>query len=324
MGRKVFSNDVGNERANTPSPDRSARKKRKPLVKVGVASERYIHSAAAGAADRSYQDIHLDQIRQSSIQDRINLEEDLDSLVESIRSNGQQIPIILRIVEGEQPYEIVAGRRRLAAAKILKLPTIRAFVSKMDAREAFITQGIENAERLETSFIERARAATQARDAGFSNDDVAEFLGSAKSLVSMMYSIFSSIGEELVRAIGPARGVGRRKWEVLSDLIENSQFTAVNLAHQVNQNLDSVDRFEDLMKRLEDGMLSTTQEQKPPAPPKAQVSSQKHSYMNGALSTIRKPGQLVLKTKGELSESMLDQVQSFIETMIKEEAKNNA
>ena len=164
---------LGLKTADKPeSQDKTSEKRvpnarRKPIVKGGAASDKYIRAATQGGADRTYQEIPVEQISESRIRDRIDVNEDIESLAESIRDSGQQIPILVRVVQGEMPYEIVVGRRRLAAVRRLGHTRIKAFVSKIDEREAFIAQGIENTERLETSYIERARAASQAVGLGY-------------------------------------------------------------------------------------------------------------------------------------------------------------
>lgn len=199
MARSVFDTESGPEEV----PERPARVKRKPIIKGGAASDKYIRAATQGGADRTYQEIDVDQIQDSRIRDRIDINEDLDSLIESIRENGQQIPILVRVAPGgDKAYEIVVGRRRLAATKRLGRPRIKAFVSKMDDREAFVAQGIENSARLETSYIERARAAAQGLEAGYEQKDIAEFLNISRTLINFMVKSYQALGEDLVLAIG--------------------------------------------------------------------------------------------------------------------------
>lgn len=96
MARSVFDTESGPEEV----PERPARVKRKPIIKGGAASDKYIRAATQGGADRTYQEIDVDQIQDSRIRDRIDINEDLDSLIESIRENGQQIPILVRVAPG--------------------------------------------------------------------------------------------------------------------------------------------------------------------------------------------------------------------------------
>jgi ParB family chromosome partitioning protein len=315
MARAVFDDQKADQ--ETKDSDRSPLPvRRKPLIKGGAASDKYIMAAAQGGVDRTYQEISPDQIQDSQIQDRIDVNEDLPELVESIRENGQEIPIRVRIVDGDKPYEIVFGRRRLAAVRQLGLPNIKAFVTKMDDRAAFKAQGIENSARLETSFIERARAASQGQAASQTHEDIAAFLNVSRPLVTLMIKIYQSIGEDLVMKIGPARGVGRRKWESLVSLVaerKGSEISAVDLVDTSIEN--SVDRFSSLMDALQNV------DKKPLGGKIKQVGDRK-VYLDGGLSTLRKPRQLVINTSKELPPHVLDEIQLKVEEVVTNHKSN--
>ncbi len=289
-------------------PSRPAATKRKPIIKGGAASDKYIRAATQGGADRTYQGIQVDEIRDSQIRDRIDINEDLDKLVQSLRENGQQIPILVRIVDGGG-YEIVVGRRRLAATRKLGLPRIKAFVARMDDREAFVAQGIENSARLETSFIERARAAAQGTEAGYDQKDIAEFLNISPTLVSFMVNIYRDLGEELVQAIGPARGVGRRNWEKLVAAIKRSGFSAHDVTAMIDRGKDdSVERFHVLLATAEAGRQARKASKA--------VPSESATYLNGRVTVERKPRQLVLKTVKDVLPALLDQIDATIRKIL--------
>ena len=303
MARSVFDTDQ-------PGAASPARVKRKPIIKGGAASDKYIRAATQGGADRTYQEIDVDQIQDSRIQDRIDVTEDLDSLVDSIRENGQQIPIVVRVVQGDKAYEIVVGRRRLAATQRLGRAKIKAFVSKMDDREAFVAQGIENSARLETSYIERARAAAQGIEAGYEQKDIAEFLNISRTLINFMVKTYKAVGEDLVKAIGPARGVGRRNWDKLIAEMERngiSRKAALRLVDETQ--INSVDRFHDLLRTVQAG---DKRRSSPPAPPLA-----RRDFLEGRVSTTRKPQQLVIKTRKDAPPDLLDRIAAQIEATVK-------
>lgn len=70
----------------------------------------------------------------------------VDDLVESIRSIGQQNPIVVRRVKDS--YQLISGFRRLTAVKQLGLPTVRAQVyDNLDTRKAYEISVAENLER---------------------------------------------------------------------------------------------------------------------------------------------------------------------------------
>ncbi|NBZ89219.1 plasmid partitioning protein RepB [Stagnihabitans tardus] len=187
-------------------------------------------------------------IRMSAVMDRIDPAEGLDDLVASIREHGQKVPILVRrIPDG---YEIVYGRRRLLACRALG-QRVRATVMEMTEEEAIIAQGVENNARLDPSFIERAlfvagiiRELGKTEEGRGNAQTVAyRALQIDESLVSRMNRIANSIPIELIRAIGPAYGVGRRIWEKLAKLCEANPKTASAVAAQVPQGLASPDRL---------------------------------------------------------------------------------
>lgn len=307
MARSVFDADQDPDKPTAP-----ARVKRKPIIKGGAASDKYIRAATQGGADRTYQEIDVDQIQDSRIQDRIDINEDLDSLIDSIRENGQQIPILVRVAQsGDKAYEIVVGRRRLAATRRLGRPRIKAFVSKMDDREAFVAQGIENSARLETSYIERARAAAQGIEAGYEQKDIAEFLNISRTLINFMVKTYQAVGEDLVKAVGPARGVGRRNWDKLTREMERNGISRKAAVGLVDGTLpDSVERFHNLLKTVQSGA-----KRRSPSPAPAPA---RRDLLNGRVSTLRKPQQLVIKTRKDVSPALLDLIGERIEAVIAE------
>lgn len=315
MARSVFNPPNVGDRAEGlgDAPERRAPiTRRKPIVKGGAASDKYIRAATQGGADRTYQEIPVEQISESRIRDRIDVNEDIESLAESIRESGQQIPILVRVVQGDLPYEIVVGRRRLAAARSLGHNRIKAFVSKMNEREAFIAQGIENTERLETSYIERARAAYQAVELGYEQQDVAKFLGISKSLMSFMLKSYKALTEDLVLAIGPARGVGRRKWDALITAMEKQGLRPADVAKLVDPEIeDSVARFEALLLAVQSSVKQSSQ---PPAP----AQTMRRDFLGGDLSTLRKSRQLVVKTRSSVPDDVLERIHSRIEEVVAE------
>jgi ParB/RepB/Spo0J family partition protein len=78
---------------------------------------------------------------------------DLTELIASIRDMGVLEPILVR-QQGEE-YQVIAGRRRLEAARIIGLPTIPASVLDVDDTQAIIVSLIENVQRKDLTLAER-------------------------------------------------------------------------------------------------------------------------------------------------------------------------
>ncbi|WP_323764035.1 plasmid partitioning protein RepB [Marinovum sp.] len=285
----------------TPKPMRRA-----PMFAKGAAS---LENAAKSAAaeERMYRNLSVDLIDPSPIRDRIDLTEGLEDLKASLASEGQQIPILVRSKPDSDRFEIVTGRRRLQATKDLGRDTIQAFVRRMSDEEAFIAQGVENNARLETSFIERARTIVTALDAGFTQVQVEKFLGVDQSMISRMKSIYSGLGEDLVLAIGPARGTGRRKWERLQKIVseiglDKATECALSLAGE------SSERFDALIKKLEERFGSRPSKRAPSPSPLE------------PLTATRRGKQLVIRTT-TAPEGFLDYLQEQLQHLLEQYEK---
>ena len=168
----------------------------------------------------------------SFVNDRLDIEgdESFGIFVEGIRDAGQKLPILVRPIAGKPGYYQAAyGHRRLRACQILKRP-VRAIVRDMSDEELVVSQGIENSERLNLSFIEQALFALTLKERKYSREVISDALGRREnrnlSYVSILTNTASLIPEDLIRLIGPASSVGRPKWEKLGSLIKGRQLTA--------------------------------------------------------------------------------------------------
>lgn len=155
------------------------------------------------------------------LSDRLDL--DVDGLKNSIEQNGQRVPVLVRPLAGDR-YRLIYGRRRLEACRLLGKP-VRAIVAELDDEQALKDQLIENLERRDLSFIERALVASalldgnQLESAERTNKSVAEILGLTEAGVSQLLSVVRAVGEDLIQVIGPAPGIGRPRWEELKKSI---------------------------------------------------------------------------------------------------------
>jgi len=82
--------------------------------------------------------------------------DNLDELASSIKEHGLLQPILVRPMQNE--YEVVAGNRRLAAAKLLKLRKIASHVIDLSDKEAYEIGLVENVHHKTMNPIEEAIA----------------------------------------------------------------------------------------------------------------------------------------------------------------------
>ena len=155
----------------------------------------------------------------SFIADRMESAPEVEtSLIEAIREQGQQVPILVRphpTAEGR--FQVAYGHRRLKAAVSLQRQ-VRAVVRQLSDEELAIAQGQENNERRDLSFIEKARFA-HSLEKRFGRKAVMAALSLYKSDLSNMLSVIERIPAPIIDAIGPAPKTGRRGWIELADAV---------------------------------------------------------------------------------------------------------
>ena len=190
-----------------------------------MTANRALRSARDAVDAHHVWELDPDQIEDTRMADRLDPGDVLD-LRDAIEANGQTVPILVRRNPADSTrYLLIYGRRRLEAIRGSdKVDKVRALVATMDDDASLRAQISENMARRDLSFIEKALMAKNLVDSGFGNQSqVAEVLTVTKSSVSMAISVVDSIGEDVVRAIGPAHGVGRPRWENLASAINATQ-----------------------------------------------------------------------------------------------------
>ncbi|MGL4635785.1 MAG: plasmid partitioning protein RepB [Beijerinckiaceae bacterium] len=144
----------------------------------------------------------------------------LEELKQSIAEHGQEVPILVRPIEGRAGYYQVAyGHRRLRACAALGLP-VRAMVRTLSDAQLVIAQGLENANRVDLSFIEKALFALALEERGFDRTTIMAALSTDKTELSKLLAAVRNLPQAMVRAIGPAPKAGRRRWLQLAELLQ--------------------------------------------------------------------------------------------------------
>ncbi len=184
---------------------------------------RALHDALATGAAVVELDPNL--VEASFVADRFSDASDpaFDALKESLREQGQEVPILVRphpIREGR--YQAAYGHRRLRATRELGLK-VRAVVRALDDHQLVVAQGVENSARRDLSFIERAMFAKALEDAGFERPVIMASLSTDKTELSKMISVARALPEPIARSIGPSPRAGRRRWLQLTELLQTQE-----------------------------------------------------------------------------------------------------
>ncbi len=138
------------------------------------------------AVDRGEtQELGVDSIIPNRFQPRQHFnDEEISQLAESIRKNGLLQPIMVRR-KGDGMYELIAGERRLRAAKQAGLQKISAVVRNCGDQEAMVLALVENLQRNDLNPMETARAYHRMlNEFGFTQDMLAQRVGKERSSVA--------------------------------------------------------------------------------------------------------------------------------------------
>lgn len=129
-------------------------------------------------------EIALDRISENPRQPRVRLDPDaLATLVASVREHGVIQPVL--VTETLGGYQLVAGERRVRAARIAGLERIPAVVRQLADREQLELALVENLQREDLDPLESAGAYRQLIDEfGFTQEQLAERVGRARSTVA--------------------------------------------------------------------------------------------------------------------------------------------
>ena len=128
--------------------------------------------------------VRIREIRTNPYQPRKKFDEEaLKELTDSIREHGIFQPLILR--KSLQGYELIAGERRLRAAKMAGLEEVPAIVVEMDDRQMMEISLLENIQREDLTVIEEANGYDQLmKKLGYTQEDLSKRVGKSRSHVT--------------------------------------------------------------------------------------------------------------------------------------------
>ncbi|MBQ7525629.1 MAG: ParB/RepB/Spo0J family partition protein [Abditibacteriota bacterium] len=130
-------------------------------------------------------EIDVDKIVPNPNQPRTSFDEEkLKELVDSVRIHGILQPVLVRALDNGT-YELVAGERRLRAAKDAGLKTIPAVIRDLTERQSLEMAIIENAQREDINIVDSAKAYKRlAEEFNMSQDMIASQIGKSRPSVA--------------------------------------------------------------------------------------------------------------------------------------------
>jgi ParB family chromosome partitioning protein len=156
----------------------------------------------AGASGNSYVFIDIERVRPNPDQPRKEFrEEALRELADSIRANGVIQPIIVEAL-ADGAFMVVAGERRLRAARMVGLKQVPVVTRSFSAEEKVEIALIENIQREDLTPIEEARAYRGLIDSsGLNQEDLAAKIGKNRSTVANALRLLK-LPDDMQQALG--------------------------------------------------------------------------------------------------------------------------
>jgi ParB family chromosome partitioning protein len=149
-------------------------------------------------------DVPLSRISPNPHQPRRRMDETgLEELAASIREHGILQPVL--VTETLDGYQLVAGERRVRAARLAGLDHIPALIRQLADRDQLEVALVENVQRADLDPIDEALAYRQLIDEfGLTQDHVAERVGKARSTVANTLRLLD-LHPDVQAAIGDGR-----------------------------------------------------------------------------------------------------------------------
>lgn len=157
-------------------------------------------AAAPAAKPQGEINVPVTLIRGSPVQPRKTFAtEAMADLVSSIRAHGVLQPLLLR--RAGEAYELVAGERRLRAAREAGLDAVPAIVKEISDRDALELALVENLQREDLNAIEEAEGYQRlAEQFSMSQDEIAQRVGKARATVANALRLLG-LPEEIRRMV---------------------------------------------------------------------------------------------------------------------------
>lgn len=208
-------------------------------------------------------EIPVESIRANPRQPRRDFDqEDLDGLAQSIEQHGLLQPVIVTEGESEGEYTLIAGERRLQAARQAGLEAVPALLREVDDKTRLVLALIENLQRTDLNPLEAAEGYRQlAEDFDLSHEQIAEFVGKSRSAVSNTLRLLN-LPEELQIALESGEIQEGHARALLG--LPDSRTQIQTLRSVVSREL-SVRQTEELVRRLKAG--AGVPKERPKRPP---------------------------------------------------------
>lgn len=197
--------------------------------RLGRGLEALLGSATglATSDEGALKSIPIGQITRNPFQPRREFRtEDLAELQESLKISGLLQPITVRRRPGKDGFELIAGERRLRAAKALGWREIPAIIKEIDDRTLLTLALIENLQRTDLNPIEEGEGYRQlAQEFSLTQQQIAETVGKDRTTIANMLRLLQLPGA--VRALLEEGQLSMGHAKVLLGLDEEGRIVAL-------------------------------------------------------------------------------------------------
>ena len=178
-------------------------------------------------------------------------EEALEELAQSIRQHGILQPLSVRRVG--LTYELIAGERRLRAAKLAGLTEIPCIIMNMDDKESGMTAMVENLQRQDLDFIEEARGISLLMEQwNMSQEGIARVMGKSQSAVANKLRILKH-SPQVLEALRAGELTERHGRALLKLPTEQEKITAISHIVRHKMGVAQTERYiESLLENRDD------------------------------------------------------------------------
>ncbi|HHY87460.1 MAG TPA: ParB/RepB/Spo0J family partition protein [Chloroflexi bacterium] len=153
---------------------------------LGKGLEALIPGDSLTAGQDSVLQVPVERIVPNPQQPRLEMnEDDLQELAASIQEHGILQPLVVSRTDAAGEYTLIAGERRLRAARLAGLRTVPVIVRTASEQQRLELALIENVQRADLSPLETAAAYNMlAEDFGLSHEDIARRVGKSRVAVT--------------------------------------------------------------------------------------------------------------------------------------------
>ena len=130
--------------------------------------------------------LHVDRILPNPRQPRAKINtEEISELAASIREHGLNQPLVVSYDEANEQYVLIAGERRLVAARQAGMTSVPVIVREANDQQRLELALIENIQRLDLNPLEAAEAYRQlAEDFQLSHEEISRRVGKSRTTVT--------------------------------------------------------------------------------------------------------------------------------------------